>query len=232
VNTSAQTASTNNYTRRLDNSQELIQTRQQTIPHLTVRWTDSIPALRRFITRFAVNGGLDVTRQQSLTPGETPDEPGDHRSTRIWNYPLQTTLFWTGAGSLVTDFRYAINRRVDSLPGSVTNTNTQEFTSDLQRSFRLPSSWGLIFPIHSHLNWDYQTSSSFVSLVTSPKPSRLSDNGRSAISVSAETPLAPNLKFSLLGSRVITFDNNFDRKFSQYVLTLSFTLEYFAGQLR
>ena len=64
------------------------------------------------------------------------------------------------------------------------------------------------------------------------KASRLADNGRNAVNLSVESDPAPNVKFSLLGSRVISFDNNFNRKFSQYILSIAVTLSYFAGEPR
>jgi hypothetical protein len=228
-----QDANTRNYSRRLDNTQALIQGHQQTFPSFNLHWTDSVAALRKYVTRFTVNAGVDFTQNATSSPGEAPDEPGDHRFTRILTYPkFSSTIIWTDKGSLVTTLGYAAMHRVDSLPGSITNTNTQEFTGNASRSFRLPPGWGVPYPIQSALSWDYATSASFVSVTASTKPSRLSDNGRSAISLSANTPLAPNLKFTLSGSRVITFDNNLDTKFSQYVLTIVFTLEYFAGDIR
>jgi hypothetical protein len=62
--------------------------------------------------------------------------------------------------------------------------------------------------------------------------SRLADNGRSAISVSADAEVASNLSFQLQLSNIVSYDNNINRKFSQLVITTVFTLEFFANNTR
>ena len=62
--------------------------------------------------------------------------------------------------------------------------------------------------------------------------SRLVDNGREAISFNADTDVAENLTFSLQGARIVTFDNNLNRRLTQMVLSAVLQISFFAGELR
>jgi hypothetical protein len=62
--------------------------------------------------------------------------------------------------------------------------------------------------------------------------SRLTDNGRTAFSMNADTDVAENVTFSLQGSRVVTFDRNFNRRFTQVIVSTVFQIQFFGGALR
>ena len=62
--------------------------------------------------------------------------------------------------------------------------------------------------------------------------SRLSDNGRRAFNLNADTDFADNLTGSFTMSRVISFDNNFNRRFTQTVITAVLNIRFFAGELK
>ena len=62
--------------------------------------------------------------------------------------------------------------------------------------------------------------------------SRLVDNGREAISFNADTDVAENLTFSLQGARIVTFDNNLNRRLTQTVLSAVLQVSFFAGEMR
>jgi hypothetical protein len=62
--------------------------------------------------------------------------------------------------------------------------------------------------------------------------SRLADNGRQAITFNADTDVAENLTFSLQGARIVTFDNNLNRRLTQTVLSAVLQIKFYAGELR
>jgi hypothetical protein len=64
------------------------------------------------------------------------------------------------------------------------------------------------------------------------KRSRLADNGREAININADADVAENLTFSVNGARIITFDNNLNRRFSQIVFTAVLQVSFFAGEIK
>lgn len=62
--------------------------------------------------------------------------------------------------------------------------------------------------------------------------SRLADNGRQAITLNADTDIAENITFSLQRARIVTFDNNLNRRFTQIVLSAVLQIAFFAGEMR
>ena len=62
--------------------------------------------------------------------------------------------------------------------------------------------------------------------------SRLADNGRQSITLNGDTDIAENLTFSLQGARIVTFDNNLDRRLTQTVLSAVLQIKFYAGELR
>ena len=62
--------------------------------------------------------------------------------------------------------------------------------------------------------------------------SRLSDNGRRAFSMSADTDVAENLSSSFVVSRVESFDRNLNRRFTQTVLSAVMHLQFYAGEFK
>jgi hypothetical protein len=59
----------------------------------------------------------------------------------------------------------------------------------------------------------------------------LTDNGRSQIILNADTNLADDISFSLQASRVVTFDRNFNRRFTQTLLSAVLNIQFFGGAL-
>ena len=61
---------------------------------------------------------------------------------------------------------------------------------------------------------------------------RHTDNGRRSFSLTADTDVAENAVFSLQGSRVTSFDRNFNRRITQTVLSAVLQLQFFPGETR
>jgi hypothetical protein len=76
-----------------------------------------------------------------------------------------------------------------------------------------------------------ETRSYVSNVAASTSRSRLTDNGRTAVSLNADTDLADNMTFSLQASRVVTFDRNFNRRFTQTVLSAVLNIQFFGGAL-
>ncbi|HXN75151.1 MAG TPA: hypothetical protein VN876_00875 [Gemmatimonadaceae bacterium] len=62
--------------------------------------------------------------------------------------------------------------------------------------------------------------------------SRLSDSGRRAFSMSADTDVAENISSSFVISRVESFDRNLNRNFTQTVLSAVMHLQFYAGEFK
>ena len=100
---------------------------------------------------------------------------------------------------------------------------------DVGRSFKFPKSLGFTIDndVRARLGWQQTRSSTYINDLARLGSSRLSDNGRSAFSLNADTDLSETVIFTLQGSRVITYDNNFNRRATQYVLSTVMQVQFF-----
>ena len=122
---------------------------------------------------------------------------------------------------------------MDSLPGSVTNGNSAEASAEIGRTFTAPPDWGLKSGIRARLGFQQAHTKSYVeNLFAASRRSRLTDNGRQAFTLNADTDVAPNATFSLQGSRIVNFDRNLNRRLTQTVITAVLQMQFFAGDLR
>jgi len=60
----------------------------------------------------------------------------------------------------------------------------------------------------------------------------MQDLGRWAVNMNADTDVAENMTFSMTVSRSSNFDNLYDRRFTQLVITATMHLNFFAGDRR
>lgn len=225
---------TRNWLTRADNSQAVIDGEQITLPDLSLSGTFRPRSLESFITSIGASAGLIETRQRSIAPSGTPLVPDDIRTTRLLTYPFSMNVEWAERGMLRTSFTMSSRFQTDSLPGSVADSRGRELSADLSRSFKLPVGWQLKSSLRTHLSYQQSNTQSYVqnALGASGTRSRLADNGRQAITLNADTDVADNVTFSLQSARIVTFDNNLNRRFTQYVLTATLQLSFFAGELR
>lgn len=103
----------------------------------------------------------------------------------------------------------------------------------MSRSFKLPKDWALKSDLRTRIAWQHTATTSWVETTSATSlRSRLADNGREAISFNADTDVADNLTFSLQAARIVTYDNNLNRRLTQMVLSAVLQISFFAGELR
>jgi hypothetical protein len=56
--------------------------------------------------------------------------------------------------------------------------------------------------------------------------SRITDNGRYTFNIGADTEVSQSVSFSLTGARTVTFDENFNRRFTQTVISAVMNLQF------
>ncbi len=105
---------------------------------------------------------------------------------------------------------------------------------DVGRSFTMPSSWGLGIKnaIRARFGMQQTHTVSFVYADDGSAASRLVDNGRSAVNLSADTDLSETMQFTLQVSRIITYDNNLNTRLNQFVLSTILQIHFASGPLR
>ena len=237
----AEVSTSNNYARRLDETQSFIRGRRERFPDLLLSWTyqpPMTPPARRIpryfnkvFSQLTASVGFANSLQSSFSPAETENGEPDRRVARTRSMPASAVMGWNLKGLIITAITYRTDQTTDSVSGSVTETNREVLTIDVNRSFRMPESWGPRSVLRARLGWQQEEQSSYVS-VGGPQRSRLTDNGRRALNLNLESDVASNVSMGLQVAHVITFDNNYNRRFSQFVMTAAFTLRHEVGVMR
>jgi hypothetical protein len=127
---------------------------------------------------------------------------------------------------------FSRTERTDSLPGSTGDSRSTESSANLTKAFPLPASWNLPGGLRTRLTYTRTETQGYVSnLAASTLRSRLTDNGRNQFIINADTDLADDVSFSLQASRVVTFDRNFNRRFTQTLISAVLNIQFFGGAL-
>ncbi len=207
---------------------------QVSLPDVGLRWSASPTALAGWFTNLSANARVSHTRQTYESPLDFAGGlPGDERrAIRLRSYPLGISAV-TARGEVSLQASLATTFRTDMLPGAVTRARGQQISIDLGKPFALPSSWRARSPLRARASFQETTARSEVSNVAvEAQRSRLSDNGRRVISLSADADLASDMTFGLQASQLVSFDRNFNRRFTQTVLSAVLELKFFGGALR
>lgn len=221
-----------NWLRRPDRSQVVVDGDLVTLPDLTLRTSVHPRSLERFITTITTSARFVAMAQHSMLPGPAGSAP-DVRTGRSLSYPLSASVAWNDAGALRTAVSFATTRRLDSLPGTRTESWARDLSGEATRRFKLPAEWELRSDLRTRLAWQRTTATSWVETTGGTSfRSRIADNGREALSFNADTDVAENLTFSLQGARIVTFDSNLNRRISQVVFSAVLQMSFFAGELR
>ncbi len=204
------------------------------VPDVALRWSAQPTLLGGFFANLSAHARVAHTRQAYVSPRELlGSTPGDERrATRVRSYPLGLSALTT-RGQVSLQASLATTYRTDTLPGAVTRARAQDLSLDLGRPFALPASWRARSALRARASYQETTASSVVSNVAvAGQRSRLTDNGRRVLALTADADLATDMTFGLQASRLVSFDRNFNRRFTQTVLSAVLELKFFGGSLR
>ena len=223
---------TRHWTRRLTDQQSVIDGAQLIYPDISVRWSGHPLFLGALFANIGATARLSDTWQSFVSPMDIATLPAEERSIRIRTMPL-TLSATTAYGALNFNGAIAHSNRVDSLPGSVGQSQSSDLSADVSKAFALPAAWKKDRLLRARVSYQQTETQSYVSNIAAiGARSRLTDNGRHAFSINAGTDLAEDVSFSLQGSRVVTFDRNFNRRFTQTVFSVVLNIGFFGGELR
>jgi hypothetical protein len=227
---------TDNWALGLDGLQSRIDGAQTVFPDASLRFVLRPLSRRSPITTLtAAIGYSEASAVSTLPIGIDPANPDlelrERRTSHVRSLPLSASIAW-GFGSLSTAAGYTLMQRVDSLAGSLTHSDGAELNVDVGRVFRLPRRLGLPNDIRTRVNYQRSASQVDVFDLAGGPASRLGDQGRSALSLNADTDISQGLLFTLQGSRVVTFDNNLNRRVNQFVLSTVLQIQFYSGQIR
>jgi hypothetical protein len=220
-----------NWIGRPDTSQAQVNGTQTQFPDATVHWSYRPSVVTGIISNLDATIGYVRSDAAVSLPSFYSDEPAELRRTHLETFPIGGSVSWAGSGGLSTGAHYSLTRRVDSLPGSVAQSRGHEFSADAGRAFRIPQSWGLGLKSDIRTRAGYQETHNTTNVLseTGALQSRLQDNGRRSFNLTADTNLNESMTFTFQGSRVITFDNNLNRRFDQIVFSTVLQLAVFGG---
>ncbi|HUF25347.1 MAG TPA: cell surface protein SprA [Gemmatimonadaceae bacterium] len=220
-----------NWTRRFDETHALVENRSVTLPDLTVRWSWRPPALRFVIDGVGAQVGLRKVAATTLVPVALGGELERTRS-EVTQLPVSGSISWGFLRGLGSSASYTLTTRDDSRPGSLGESRTEDMSFDLSGLVPMPDRFDLRSDLRLRTGYQQSRTESYTLSTATGRRSRLTDNGRQAFNLNADTDLADNLTFSLQGSRVVTFDDNLGRRYTQTVFSVVLQLQFFAGELR
>ena len=144
-------------------------------------------------------------------------------------YRISPSITWALGSGLTTAGGWSKTDRTEIKSGGVTRGQTTEISGNVGKAFKLPEKYqGRL------LRWSmgFAKSSSESYFESGETLKRVQDLGRWGINMNADTDVAENMTFSMTLSRSSSFDNLYDRRFTQMVVTATLHLTFFAGDLR
>ena len=229
--------------RTLDGFQAVITSAQLVRPDVTVRWSWRPVRFAKVIALVNVNGRYLLSEQETTIPNETGGL-ADRSRTIARSQPLSTSITWAALGNLATSASVDRQRREDLRPGAVINGETKRLSFDLSRSFPLPKSWNTrTGRMRTSLSYQSEETSSIVTgtsvsalRATSPlfsaQTAVLTNNGRRAFNLNANTDLSDLVSFTVTGSQILNFDRNYNRRTSNLIFSAVMQMRFFSGEFR
>jgi hypothetical protein len=236
-----------NWTRRFDDRRAITDGTQLAFPDVALRWSMKPDRLRRLIASVGGTARAVQTRQLNSTQPEfdiAPGVPGaatplfapigvDRGETVVTSYPANLSIVFAGARPLSSTVGYTLSRRRETRPGLSAKSADADVTVEIAKPWALPPSWKPRSDLRTRVSYQDTHGDNFVlNPLSITEESRLSDNGRRAISFSADTDVAENFASSFVVSRVESFDRNLNRRFTQTVLSAVLHLKFFAGDVQ
>jgi hypothetical protein len=228
-----QRINTRNWTRRLEQGQEVVDGTQVVFPDVALRWTGQPANFKSIISSLGLNARVLETLQLNGTQPMAGQDFDDRGKIRVRTFPLSGSLIFAGARPLAATVGYSISKQLDVKPGLSSNGDNSDFSVDVSKPWKLPTDWNARSDLRTRVSYQKSQGQNFV---FNPNVfgdvSRLTDNGRHAFSMSADTDVAENLSSSFVISRVESFDHNLNRRFTQTVLSAVMHLQFYAGDFK
>lgn len=222
-----------NWTLRADDTQGVGDATQLNFPDIGLSWTAHSSSPDALIANITTTARIVGTRQLLSSPGEFDIPSSESGETRQRSYPVSTTITWAGPRPLVTSFSANYIHSLDDRAGLNGRANSVDMNADIAKAFGLPAQWHARSDLRTRLNIQSSQGSSYVlDPLAIGSQSRLSDNGRRSVTLTADTDVADNMSSSFVISRVNSFDRNLNRQFTQTVLSAILHLQFYAGEMK
>jgi hypothetical protein len=235
-----------NWTRRIDDTQAVTDGTQIVFPDLNLRWNMKPQALKALVA--SIGGSARAVRTRQINSRQpSPEEmvaatdagasflplAVDRGETVVTSFPANLAVVFAGGRPVSTSVGYAFSRRSEGRPGLSTKTANSDINAEISKPWALPPSWKPRSDLRTRVTYQETHGDNFVlNPLAVSNESRLSDNGRRALSFSADTDIAENFSTSFVASRVESFDRNLNRRFTQTVLSAVLHLQFYAGETK
>jgi hypothetical protein len=147
------------------------------------------------------------------------------------SYPLSLSVTW--AGRVNMGLGYTASRSLAQQAGSRTQNDNSEASASLGFSFRLPYE---VLPLKSDIRTSLRYASTntrgCITLAGSSDCISILASQRQQYNFQMDTDMPPNVSAGISLGYILTDDAYLNRKFAQFVLTLSVSVNFQAGQLR
>jgi hypothetical protein len=233
------------WARRLE-AQSVIESEQVTFPDVSLRWTFQPRAalLRRLVASIGTTVDARRTKSSTFQPtvfegavaqgvGDAPapgaQQVGIRGEQVSKQYRVTPSVTWALGGGLSTAAGWSRTDHTELRSGGITIGRQEDLSANVGRSFRLPERWKARSDVRWTMGFAHSRSESFFDAGSERR--RVTDNGRWSLTTNADTEVSENMNFSLTLARSVNFDNLYDRRFTQTVLTATLHLTFFAGEL-
>jgi cell surface protein SprA len=229
-----QRTDTRNWTRRLANQESVIDGAQRTFPDVSLLWNWRPPtSIAPFVSSVGGRAGYRRIVRSTLAPPFAAGADIDRTWDRSLNYPLNLSLTWGFLGGFTTAGSYNVTLTKSERPGSIANGRSHDYGGEISKTFAPNRAWRLPGDLRTHVGFQRtQAEPRVASTTPNSISSRLTDNGRYTFNLGADTDVSETVSFSLTGARTVTFDHNFNRRFTQTVISAVLNLQFFGGSLR
>lgn len=202
-------------------------------PNVTARWLLTPRGrLASVLTSVSMSAGLRRRLAESLMPSLSGDPAEAVRGTQeSRSTPLSLGITW--APRISTNISTSQDRIRSLRTGNLTTTERGQLSADLTFSFRVPPEIApLPNDVRTSLRYLESDASSCIQRAGAAACVPVSESHRSEITLLLDTDMPPSTSASMSTSYVLTEDVHTNRKFSQFVFTITLRVLFQAGELR
>jgi hypothetical protein len=201
-------------------------------------WTPASGLLKKILTSVSATMGLRVVTATAQQPplrigtGAATDTVGGVSSKQeTRSYPASLSLTW--AGRVTMGLGYNSSRSLAHQAGSVTENDNTDASASLNFSFRVPPE---VLPLKSDIRTSLRFASTdtkgCITLAGSNTCTSIVASQRQQYNFQMDTDMPPNVSAGVAVGYILTNDAYLNRKFAQFVLTFSVSVNFQAGQIR
>jgi hypothetical protein len=204
---------TRNWTRRQEDQHIVTDGWLRIFPDISLNGTWRTPSsVARIVSSIGGQAGFTLTNRSSLTPSPTIGAEPDRTAQRVRSFPASVAAQWGVLGGFSTTAGYDLSLSTDLRPGSITDVTRRTYAAGISKTFGPRPAWKLPSDIRTNVNFLRQDTDGHVRSISTGNSSRLTDNGRYEFSLSGNTEVSETMSFELTGSRIVNFDENFNRR--------------------